>query len=63
MRSIRPGPEAPAADRYHFSALAQEAALRLRDIGLATQIQVIRLADGAILYDLAAGVHRPLAEW
>ncbi|MEW9531888.1 hypothetical protein [Microbispora sp. NPDC049125] len=63
VRSLRPGPDGAAVDRYHFTEAAYEAATRLRDAGLATQIQVIRLADGVTLFDLLAGVEAPAEEW
>lgn len=63
VRSARPVPDRAAADRYHFARTAHEAATRLRDVRFATQIQVVRIGDGAILFDLVAGVEVPLNHW
>ncbi len=63
VRSVRPAPGGRAADRYHFPRRAHEAAIRLRGLRFATQIQVIRLADGATLFDLSAGVEVPVDHW
>ncbi|SDQ72538.1 hypothetical protein [Thermostaphylospora chromogena] len=56
-------PDYAMNDRYHFAEFAYEAARRARDIGLARQIQVIRLSDGAVLFDLLTGREVPIAEW
>lgn len=60
---MRPVPEGGGVDRYHFAHTAHEAAVRLREVRLATQVQVIRLDDGATLFDLAAGLEVPLEHW
>ncbi|GAA0410521.1 hypothetical protein GCM10009530_73780 [Microbispora corallina] len=60
---MRPAQERGTADRYNLAEQAYEAALRLRDAGLCTQIQVIRLDDGVTLFDLAAGIEEPLEAW
>ncbi|GGO00262.1 hypothetical protein [Microbispora bryophytorum] len=63
VRSARPIPDGGAADRYHFSRTAHEAAARLRDVGFATQVQVVRIEDGTALFDLVAGMEVPLEHW
>ncbi|GAA1267938.1 hypothetical protein Psi02_09830 [Planotetraspora silvatica] len=63
VRSIRPNPGFGAADRYASATAAYEAAMRMRDSGLATQIQVIRIEDGVVLFDLTSGVEMPLEAW
>ncbi|MCC5576458.1 hypothetical protein IMZ11_12530 [Microtetraspora sp. AC03309] len=60
---MRPSPEFSSTDRYHFAKNAHEAVLRLRDTGLVTQMQAIRIEDGAILYDLASGTSIPAEQW
>ncbi|GII56249.1 hypothetical protein Pth03_46380 [Planotetraspora thailandica] len=63
VRSARPIPDFRSAERYAFAPLAQEAVARMREAQIATQIQVIRLDDGVVLFDLAVGVEAPPETW
>jgi hypothetical protein len=63
VRTLRTPPGAGAIDRYAYAATTHEAVNRLRDAGLVTQIQVIRLNDRALLFDLVEGVSAPVEEW
>jgi len=63
LRCALPAPFFATTDRYHFPNHAHEAAHRIRQEGQAMEIQVIRLSDGAVLFDLLAGIDRPLNEW
>jgi hypothetical protein len=63
VRSVRPAPDRGTADRYSSAERAYEAVTKLRDAGLAIQIQVIRLEDGITLFDLLAGIEEPLENW
>jgi hypothetical protein len=63
VRSSRPGAEFGAVERYHYADSAHEAALRLREAGLARQVLVIRLDDGVTLFDLVEGVDVPVENW
>ncbi len=63
VRCVRASPEFSSADRYHYAKNAHEAVLRLRDVGLVTQMQAIRIEDGAVLFDLASGAGLPADQW
>jgi len=63
VRCAFPAPDPVASDRYHFAKFAHEAASRIRDVGFARQIQVIRLSDGAVLFDLMSAREVPIENW
>ncbi|MFO7250036.1 MAG: hypothetical protein DIU60_004715 [Actinomycetes bacterium] len=63
LRCALPEPFFATTDRYHFAAHAYEAAHRISREGHAMEIQVIRLSDGAVLFDHLAGIDRPFNEW
>ncbi|MEV5412303.1 hypothetical protein AB0K60_26145 [Thermopolyspora sp. NPDC052614] len=63
LRCALPAPFFATNDRYHFPAHAYEAMRRIQQEGQAMEIQVIRLGDGAVLFDLLAGIDIPLSEW
>ncbi len=63
VRCVRASPEFSSSDRYHYAKNAHEAVLRLRDAGLVTQLQAIRIEDGAVLFDLASGTSVPAEQW
>jgi hypothetical protein len=63
VRCTFPPPTYNVVDRYHFAEFAYEAAVSHREIGLAHQVQVIRLSDGGVLFDLLAAHETPLAAW
>ncbi|MBP2708372.1 hypothetical protein JOL79_31795 [Microbispora sp. RL4-1S] len=63
VRSYRSPGDRGTEDRYHLAEQAHEAVVRLRQAGLAMQIQVIRLHDGVTLFDLMAGVDQPIEAW
>ncbi len=63
VRLMRPAPDFTSVDRYHFAKNAHEAVSRVLEVGYATQIQVIRLEDGVVLFDLTAGIDAPLEAW
>lgn len=63
VRCELPAPDFVTVCCYHFAEHAREAALRLRREGLALGIQVVRLADNAVLFDLAAGIEVAPEEW
>ncbi|HEX4813225.1 MAG TPA: hypothetical protein VFV66_10795 [Nonomuraea sp.] len=50
-------------DQYHFAEFAVESARALQQAGLATRVAVVRMTDGAVIYDPAAGVELPPAQW
>ncbi|WP_084965544.1 hypothetical protein [Thermoactinospora rubra] len=50
-------------DRYHFAEYAMEAARNVQRAGLAHQVVVRRLSDGAVLYDHGRGVELPASHW
>jgi hypothetical protein len=63
VRCELPAPDFSTVCCYHFPENAREAALRLRREGLATGIQVVRLADNVVLFDLAAGIELSPDDW
>ncbi|MCG5217647.1 hypothetical protein [Streptosporangium sp. KLBMP 9127] len=63
LRCTFPPPEYPSIDRYHFAEFAVEAARRLREIGLVHQLQVVRLSDGNVLFDLVSAHETPIDAW
>lgn len=63
VRCVLPTPEFIWHDRYHFARNAQEAARRRREAGLVVNIQVIRLSDDAVLFDLVGGAELLLDAW
>jgi hypothetical protein len=63
VRCALPAPYFATNDRYHFPAHAHEAVRRLQQDGLAMEIQVIRLGDGIVLFDLMANIDLPLGDW
>jgi hypothetical protein len=63
VRCVLPTPDFVWHDRYHFARNAQEAARRRRDAGLVVNIQVVRLSDDAVLFDLEKGAELLLEAW
>jgi hypothetical protein len=63
LRCTFPPPDFASSDRYHFAEFALEAARRLREIGLAHQVQVVRLGDGILLFDLVTSHEIPFDAW
>jgi hypothetical protein len=63
LRCSYPPPQFSSTDRYHYPELVYEAVQRLRETGFALEIQVVRLIDGAVVFDLMAGVDLPLNSW
>ncbi|MBB5130990.1 hypothetical protein HNP84_000678 [Thermocatellispora tengchongensis] len=63
VRCTFPPPDFTSSDRFHYPEFAYELARRLREGGYARQIQVIRLSDGAVLFDLMSAREVPVANW
>jgi hypothetical protein len=63
VRCELPAPDFSTVCCYHFPEHAREAALRLRWEGLALGIQVTRLDDNVVLFDLAAGIELSPEYW
>lgn len=63
LRFTRPAPDFTTVDCYHFAKNAREAVSRLQEAGYAGQIQVVRIEDGVVLFDLTAGIDAPLDAW
>jgi hypothetical protein len=63
VRFTRPAPDFTSVDRYHYAKNAHEAVSQLQEAGNVTQIQVIRLEDRVVLFDLAAGIDAPFEAW
>ncbi|WP_066360160.1 hypothetical protein [Herbidospora mongoliensis] len=61
VKSTRPAPDFTSVDRYHFAELALESAENLMSSGWATNVTVVRIDDGAVLFDHKAVV--PLESW
>ncbi|GAA1024240.1 hypothetical protein Aple_097740 [Acrocarpospora pleiomorpha] len=61
VRSTRPAPDFTTVDRYHFAEFAHEAAEGVQAAGLATQVVVVRLEDGIVLFE--QGMTVPLEAW
>ncbi|MFI0423058.1 hypothetical protein [Spongiactinospora sp. 9N601] len=63
VRCAFPPPDSTVSDRYHYAEFAYEAARRHRELGWAQHVQVVRLSDGGVLFDLAASHELPLEAW
>lgn len=57
-----PPPDYGTVDRYHYPEFAYAAVEGLAG-GLALQIRVIRIEDGAVLFDALARVEVPFELW
>ncbi|MDF5757555.1 hypothetical protein [Spongiactinospora sp. TRM90649] len=63
VRCDFPPPDFTVADRYHYAEFAYEAARRHREVGWAQAVQVVRLSDGGVVFDLASAHELPLDTW
>ncbi len=61
VKSTRPAPDFTSVDRYHFAELALESAENLMSSGWVTNVTVVRIDDGTVLFDHKAVV--PLESW
>ncbi|WP_285776768.1 hypothetical protein [Microtetraspora sp. NBRC 13810] len=63
VRCTFPPPDYATSDFYHYAEFAYEAARRIRDAGLARQVQVVRMRDNTVLFDLMTSQEAPLDAW